>query len=169
MTTPLPLDTRPHGSIWRHAEVMKIPINYLASYPEGAHNPHDELQDDIVCRLCSSDGNIQLVDPLQNYDGALTDAPSYGRAYVWHLPTVERNHRCTFCRLIWRTFQPFCRHWSAEGRPHVIIGFKEKGRDGAIDRIELLAMVFKVTMDNKDIISSGQIVSIPYFNHLIGC
>ena len=159
MTNPLPPDNRPYGSLFRTSEAIKAPVQSLLQYPDGYPNAHDDLTEDILCATCRTGGNVKNVDPLNLGDGTLAQAPETGRSYLWDVPTLQRNHRCSLCRLVWRTFQPFYEKLEKSGAPVAVLGYNEGKKHGEPRWIETLAMVFRKTLDHQDIRESGQVVS----------
>lgn len=159
MANPLPPDRRGYGSLFRTSKVMKVPARFLIPYPASFPNPHDDLLQDTLCNICETRGNVKNVDPLATGDGALEDAPETGRTYLWSTPMLERNHRCSLCRLVWRTMLPYFRKLLNDGPPNAVMGLHQSVQPGGTRWIELIAMVFKNTLDNQDERGSGQIVS----------
>jgi hypothetical protein len=159
MTNPLPADNRAYGSLFRTSEVLKVPVQLLKPYPAGYPNLHDLLTEDILCSICETQGNVRNVDPFNLGDGRLEDAPEAGRSYLWDFPTLQRNHRCSMCRLVWRTFQPFYEKLREQGPPNAVLGYNDKGMHGETRWIEMLALVYRDTIDNQDIRGKGQVVS----------
>ncbi|KAF2108596.1 heterokaryon incompatibility protein-domain-containing protein [Lophiotrema nucula] len=169
MTNPLPPDNRAYGSLFRTSEVMKIPIQYLRPYPGDHRNPHDVLTEDILCSICETRGNVKNVDPSNLGDDTINNAPEVGRSYLWDYPTLQRNHRCSLCRLVWRTFQQFYEIVDETRLPVAVLGRHSSHGHENSRSIELIAMVFKNTLDNQDIRGSGQVYiyedeRIPHFN-----
>jgi hypothetical protein len=138
---------------------MKVPVRYLIPYPVNHPNPHDAFTEDILCTTCETHGNVKGVDPLNLGDGTIHDAPEVGRSYLWDFPTLQRNHRCSLCRLVWRTFQPFYEKLRENGPPNAVLGHHSGGMHGESRWIEIIAMVFRNTLDNQDIRGSGEVVS----------
>ena len=159
MTNPLPPDNRSYGSLFRTSEVMKVPVQFLLPYPDDHPNPHNTFTEDILCSICETRGNVKNVDPLNLGDGTIHDAPEVGRSYLWDYPTLQRNHRCSLCRLVWRTFQPFYEKLEENGPPNGVLGRHSSHRNGDSRWIELIAMVFRNTLDNQDMRGSGHVVS----------
>ena len=159
MTNPLPPDNRAYSSLFRTSEVMKVPVQCLLPYPVGHPNPHDALTEDILCTTCETHGNVKNVDPLNLGDGTIYDAPEVGRSYLWDFPTLQRNHRCSLCRLVWRTFQPFYEKLEERVPPNAVLGYHSGEMHGEPKWIEIIAMVFRNTMDNQDERGSGDVVS----------
>ena len=159
MANPLPPDRRGYGSLFRTSEVMKVPAQLLIPYPASFPNAHDHLLQDTLCNICETRGNVKNADPLATGDEALEDAPETGRTYLWSLPMLERNHRCSLCRLIWRTMLLYFRKSMNGSPPHAVMGLNQSVEPGGSRWIELIAMVFKTTMDNQDQRGSGQVVS----------
>jgi hypothetical protein len=159
MTNPLPPDRRGYGSLFRTFQVMKVPARFLIPYPSSFPNVHDDLLQDTLCNICETRGNVKNFDPLAMGDGTLEDAPETGRTYLWSIPMLERNHRCSMCRLVWRTMLPYFRKLLNDSPPIAVMGLNKSVEPGCTRWIELIAMVFKNTLDNKDQHGSGQVVS----------
>jgi hypothetical protein len=157
MTNPLPRDNRPFVG-WRTSEVIEVPAGLLYEYPPNHPNPHDALAEDTICNICNG-GNVKLVDALKMGDSTLADAPEIGRAYLWDFPTLKRNHKCSMCRLVWRTFSPFYEKLIETKVPDAILGRKRGGGHSGPKCIKLFAMTYKDTMDNQDMRGSGSVVS----------
>ena len=60
---------------------------------------------------------------------------------------------------MWRTFRPFFEKLENIGPPVAVLGHSEGGKHGKARWIEILAVVFKNTLDNQDIRGSEQAVS----------
>lgn len=159
MTNPLPPDNRAYGSLFRTSEVMKVPVQFLLPYPDDYPNPHNAFSEDILCIICETRGNVKNVDPLNLGDGPIGDAPEVGRSYLWDFPTLKMNHKCSLCRLVWRTFQPFYEKLEENGPPNGVLGQHRSHMEGDSRWIELIAMVFRNTLDNQDMRGSGHVVS----------
>jgi len=138
---------------------MKAPIRFLLPYPIDHPNPHDDLTEDILCATCETRGNVKNVDPLNRGNGPIKDAPEVGRSYLWDFPTLQRNHRCSLCRLVWRTFQPFYEKLKESGPPNAVLGRHFEEEHGGHRWISIIAMVFKNTIDNQDMRGSEKVVS----------
>lgn len=149
MTTPLNLNTRPGGANIRTGEVMLLPMFMVIPLADGGLNPHDNLAEYIICNNCIRNGTFRPIP------GPVPVLRQFGQVYLWHLPTAKRNHRCRMCRLIWRTFQPFYEYFENKGheRPVVVLGFCDFWKDRTQRRTNLVAMRFKKTMDNEDMIN----------------
>jgi len=159
MTNPLPPDNRVYSSLFRTSKVMEVPIRFLLPYPVDHPNPHDALTEDILCTTCETRGNVKNVDPLKLGDGTIHDAPEVGRSYLWDFPTLQRNHRCSLCRLVWRTFQPFYEKLKESGPPNAVLGRHYGETHGEQRWIEIIAMVFRNTIDNQDMRGSENVVN----------
>lgn len=138
---------------------MKVSIQFLMPFPTSIPNAHDDLLQDTLCNICETRGNVKNVDPLAIGDGTVEDAPETGRTYLWSTPILQRNHRCSLCRLVWRTLRPYFRKLLNDGPPDAVMGLHRSVEPGGARWIELIAMVFKNTLDNQDQRGSGQVVS----------
>ena len=159
MTNPLLPDNRAYGSLFRTGEVMNVTVQFLLAIPQRPPKSHNTFTEDILCSICETRGNVKNVDPLNLGDGTIHDAPEVGRSYLWNYLTLWRNHRCSLCRLVWRTFQPFHEKLKENGPPNAVLGRHSSHRHGGSRWIELIAMVFKNTLDNQDMRGSGHVVS----------
>jgi len=138
---------------------MKVPIQFLLPYPADEHNPHDALSQDTLCTTCETGGNVKNVDPRNMGDVPTDEAPETGRSFLWSFPELERNHRCPLCRLVWKAFQPFYEQLRETGLPNAVLGHHGGGKDDEPKWIRILSMVFRMTMDNRDTMKSGQVES----------
>jgi hypothetical protein len=163
MANPLPPDPRGFGSLFRTFEVMKVDARFLAPYPASIPNAHNYLLQDTLCSICETRGNVKNVHPLALGDGTLEDAPESGRTYLWSTPMLQRNHRCSLCRLVWRTMRPYFVKLSKDDAPNAVMGLNMSVEPGGNRWIELIAMVFKNTLDNQDQRGSGKVVSTTQF------
>ncbi len=185
MINPLPPDRRSYSSLFRTTQVLKVPVTLFIppsstysnasstrsnAYAPSPLPPSPRPTHYNLCTTCSTlGGNIQSASPpLLRHDGAL----SSGRTYLWPAHMLERNHWCQMCRLVWGTMVPFVRKLvgSGEGPMDAVMGVPRQSEDGAAGAggkgqrwIELIAMVHKDTLDNRDQRGSGMVVSLIFF------
>jgi hypothetical protein len=60
---------------------------------------------------------------------------------------------------VWRTFQPFYEKLRESGPPNAVLGYHSEKIHGEPRWVEIIAMVFRNTLDNQDMRGSGDVVS----------